>query len=44
MRALEAPQMVGAFHGGGTLEIGSARAGQGGAAEPQTQPVRVIQT
>jgi type IV secretory pathway VirB10-like protein len=31
MRALEAPQMVGAFHGGGTLEIGSARAGQGGA-------------
>jgi type IV secretory pathway VirB10-like protein len=32
MRALEAPQMVGAFHGGGTLEIGSARSGQGGAA------------
>ena len=30
MRALEAPQMVGAFHGGGTLEIGIARAGQGG--------------
>ena len=30
MRALEAPQMVAAFHGGGTLEIGSARAGQGG--------------
>ena len=29
MRALEAPQMVAAFHGGGTLEIGSARAGQG---------------
>jgi type IV secretory pathway VirB10-like protein len=29
MRALEAPQMVGAFHGGGTLEIGSARVGQG---------------
>jgi type IV secretion system protein VirB10 len=29
MRALEAPQMVEAFHGGGTLEIGSARAGQG---------------
>jgi type IV secretory pathway VirB10-like protein len=30
MRALEAPQMVGAFHGGGTLEIGSAREGQRG--------------
>jgi type IV secretory pathway VirB10-like protein len=29
MRALEAPQMVGAFHGGDTLEIGSGRAGQG---------------
>jgi type IV secretory pathway VirB10-like protein len=25
MRALEAPQMVAAFHGGGTLEIGSAK-------------------
>ena len=32
MRALEAPQMVAAFHGGGTLEIGSARGGQGGGA------------
>ena len=30
MRALEAPQMVAAFHAGGTLEIGGARAGQGG--------------
>ncbi len=29
MRALEAPQMVAAFHAGGTLEIGGARAGQG---------------
>ena len=43
MRALEAPQMVGAFHGGGTLEIGSARAGQGGG-RSQPQPVRVIRT
>ncbi len=33
MRALEAPQMVAAFHGGGTLEIGSARGGQGGGAD-----------
>ena len=32
MRALEAPQMVAAFHAGGTLEIGGARTGQGGAA------------
>jgi type IV secretory pathway VirB10-like protein len=32
MRALEAPQMVAAFHAGSTLEIGGARAGQGGAA------------
>jgi type IV secretory pathway VirB10-like protein len=31
MRALEAPQMVAAFHAGGTLEIGGARAGQGAA-------------
>jgi len=30
MRALEAPQMVAAVHGGSTLEIGGARAGQGG--------------
>jgi type IV secretory pathway VirB10-like protein len=30
MRALEAPQMVGAFHGGGTLEIASARRERGG--------------
>ena len=30
MRALEAPQMVGAFHSGGTLELGSAHGGQGG--------------
>jgi type IV secretory pathway VirB10-like protein len=30
MRALEAPQMVAAFHAGGTLEIGGARTGQGG--------------
>ena len=33
MRALEAPQMVGAFHSGGTLELGSARGGQGGNAD-----------
>ena len=32
MKALEAPQMVAAFHGGSTLELGSGRAGQGGAA------------
>lgn len=32
MKALEAPQMVVAFHGGSTLELGSGRAGQGGAA------------
>jgi type IV secretory pathway VirB10-like protein len=31
MKALEAPQMVAAFHGGSTLELG-VRAGQGGAA------------
>jgi type IV secretory pathway VirB10-like protein len=30
MRALEAPQMVGAFHSADTLEIGSVRGGQGG--------------
>jgi type IV secretion system protein VirB10 len=32
MRALEAPQMVAAFHAGDTLEIGGERRGQGGAA------------
>jgi len=32
MRALEAPQMVAAFHGGSTLEIGNARGEQGGSA------------
>ena len=31
MRALEAPQMVAAFHGGGTLEIARAQSGGGGA-------------
>ena len=30
MRALEAPQMVAAFHSGGTLEIGECDGGQGG--------------
>ncbi|HTT77666.1 MAG TPA: TrbI/VirB10 family protein, partial [Candidatus Binataceae bacterium] len=30
MRALEAPQMVGAFHSADTLEIGSGHEGQGG--------------
>jgi type IV secretory pathway VirB10-like protein len=33
MRALEAPQMVAAFHGGGTLEIASARRERGGNVE-----------
>lgn len=32
MRALEAPQMVAAFHGGSTLEIGNAREEQSGSA------------
>ncbi len=32
MKALEAPQMVAAFHAGSTLELGSGRAGQGGGA------------
>ena len=31
MRALEAPEMVAAFHGGGTLEIPSTQRGEGGA-------------
>ena len=31
MRALEAPEMVAAFHGGSTLEIASAQRGEGGA-------------
>jgi type IV secretory pathway VirB10-like protein len=30
MRALEAPQMVGAFHSAGTLELGGVRGGQDG--------------
>ncbi len=30
MKALEAPEMVAAFHGGATLEIGRSQAGQGG--------------
>ena len=31
MRALEAPEMVAAFHSGGTLEIARAQSGEGGA-------------
>jgi type IV secretory pathway VirB10-like protein len=30
MKALEAPEMVAAFHGGGTLEIARAQSGEGG--------------
>ena len=36
MRALEAPQMVAAFHSGGTLEIGSAKGQQGGSFDAGT--------
>lgn len=39
MRALEAPQMVAAFHGGGTLEVGSANGGaQGGPSISSSDP------
>ena len=39
MKALEAPQMVQAFHGGGTLEIASAKGQQG-----DSYTVRLIKT
>jgi type IV secretion system protein TrbI len=36
LKALEAPQMVAAFHGGGTLEIGGAQSHPGGASTTTT--------